>query len=187
MTNPATDKQKAFIRTLADEREVGFFDASPAVLDNMTTVQASAMISLLQTKPRRVNNASAPSVHNKLLEQYAAALDEIPHSKYAIPVEEIQHLLTTTKPRGDLLFLETKSFKGRAYLRQLHGAPGDFTRTRIAMSDAVALLAVLATDPKGYAILFGKHYKCCGRCAAPLTDPESRRLFLGPTCRNVWR
>jgi hypothetical protein len=47
-----------------------------------------------------------------------------------------------------------------------------------------AILAEIAKDPKAAAEKFGQELGKCGICARTLTDPESRRIGIGPVCRE---
>jgi hypothetical protein len=72
------------------------------------------------------------------------------------------------------------------YMRRLIGAPGDFLRIKLKPTTVDTLAELLADDSLRYAQTFGRVYTCCGKCGAPLTDDESRRLAIGPKCRGAW-
>lgn len=173
----ATAKQLSFINTLVSERQV------PATISvsttGLTTSGASELITVLlkaPRKPRPIVGADKGA---------DALLASIPKSKYALPFKDLADFLVGTKTYGnDLLFLELKEFKGRRYLRRLHGSVGAFTRTRIAPADLLPILRAIEKGPLEAAQRFGEHYSCCGSCGAPLTDARSRELLLGPECRK---
>jgi hypothetical protein len=70
------------------------------------------------------------------------------------------------------------------YIRQLHGAPGSFNRSKLTADGVRAVVGTIKLDPYRYAKLFGTHYTCCGSCGAALTDERSREIQLGPECRK---
>jgi Family of unknown function (DUF6011) len=47
------------------------------------------------------------------------------------------------------------------------------------------LLNEIATDPEKYKALYGQRVGKCGHCHKRLTDAESRRIGIGPICRNA--
>lgn len=136
----------------------------------------SAAIDFLKSQPRAKKGASFTQT----------LLSRIPKSKYAIPFIEIE----TEDPSigfdtsNDNVFFEVKQYNGHLYMRQLHGAPGDFVRSRVPMDVTKAVVAIVERDPYKYVKLFGELYTCCGCCGAPLTDARSRELMLGPECRK---
>ena len=181
MTNPATERQQAFIRTLMDERVCD----EAAILADMpfyTTRDASAVINALLAAPRAARPGRPVAGGNP-------NVADMIKSKYAIPTAEfamIADLAGLDAVRGDLLFIEVKEYRGTVYMRRLHGAPGAFTRSRLPREAEDALASIVKGDPHKYARLFGEHYRCCGKCGAELTDEKSRALQLGPDCRKAF-
>lgn len=180
-TNPASEKQISFVCDLLATRE-----CDAALYDQLVTAiheetldkrQASAAIDALVNAPRKKKADGSMSPMQELL-------STIPKSKYAVPTEELIASDFEDSFSGDLVFLELKEFNGTLYVRSLHGAPGGFTRARIAADATKYLVKLIATDPYKYVKLFGDHYTCCGSCGAPLTDARSRELMLGPECRK---
>lgn len=148
---------------------------------------ASATIEKLLAMPKRVAAASAaaaPAAATGAYGELVALLKDIPCAKYAIPAAELETLLEKTQVHGDLLFVEVKEYKKRLYMRKLTGSVGGFSRWKIELDDSIAIAGLIKADPYKYTKLFGEHYSCCGKCGAELTDPVSRELFLGPTCRK---
>jgi hypothetical protein len=144
--------------------------------------QASSVIDTLKAMPRKT--APAPAGTPKSL--LAEALAPIPNAKYAIPVEHVDIALKDVNINGDLLFIEVREYMGTRYVRRLTGSLGGFTRSKLTTEDTLALAKIIASDAYGYTKLFGQHYSCCGKCGAELTDPISRSLLLGPTCRQAF-
>ena len=171
--NTATEAQRSFITKLLTEREVptALRETITAGLGNMPRLTASTTITHLLTLPKPVVVKFS---------EVSALLETIPKSKYAIPRLEVPGDF-----RHELLFVEVKQYRGTTFMRRLSGAPGYFSRIRIDSKLVVELAKQIAKDPAHYAVLFGKHYTCCGRCGAELTDSTSRALFMGPHCAKV--
>ena len=180
----ASDKQISYIKSLADQRQMtGVLTAAVSItLDahtagRLTSRQASDVIDSLlnlpwKPKPAAVTFAAAPAA--------ASPLEGIPNSKYAVPVMHAE----TMKPV--LRFFEVRVYKGHKYLRELHGAPGDFNRSKVAGGLYAAVITAIKQSPAAAAKRFADEYSCCARCLSPLTDAKSRELGLGPNCRKAF-
>ncbi len=182
-TRPASEKQLTLIGVLLDERDMrdGVRDATRILVaqPDFAVRDASRLITQLMAMPKKVRAAAvATSARPSLIPS------TVPKSKYALPVAELGALGIDLGRGNDLIFVEIKEFRGTTYLRQLHGAPGHFNRSKLRNDQVTDLVAVLEADPLRYTQLFGKHYSCCGCCGAELTDEVSRRLQLGPHCRT---
>lgn len=180
---PASSRQAEFIRTLLAERSVAPELAASTLreLDEGTLAKSSASIVIerLLKLPRAARAVPAPRADT-------VDFGDLPCSRYAIPALELDAVPLAVNVTGDLLFVEVKEYRGTTYMRRLVGAPGAFTRLRMSPVDVRSLVDVLKDDPYRYARLFGENYSCCGKCGAELTDEESRRLMLGPTCRRAF-
>jgi hypothetical protein len=178
--NPASEKQISFLSDLLASRECDaeMYDELISAIheDMLDKRQASAAIDKLVNAPRK-KKEGAKSPFQELL-------STIPKSKYAVPTDELIASEFEDMFSGDIVFLELKEFMGTLYMRSLHGAPGRFTRARIAADATKYFVKLIATDPYKYTKLFGDHYACCGSCGAELTDARSRELMLGPECRK---
>lgn len=177
--------QISFIEDLLDTREATAEQVAATkariTAGTLSRKAASLTIEKLLAMPKRVAaSAPAPAAYGELVK----LLQGIPCAKYAIPAAELETLVEKTQVHGDLLFVEVKEYKKRLYMRKLTGAVGGFSRWKIELEDSIAIAGLLAGDPYKYTKLFGEHYSCCGKCGAELTDPVSRELFLGPTCRK---
>jgi hypothetical protein len=175
---PASDKQIGFLSDLLLNREYDE-DKKSEISDliecgTLDKASASLYIDALVNSPR------VPTVRSGMQELLAS----VPKSKYAIPTDELEEFELEDKFRGDISFFELKEFMGTLYVRQLHGAPGSFSRSAISAAGVRAVIALIQLDPYKYAKLFGTHYACCGSCGAELTDTRSRELQLGPECRK---
>ena len=183
MTNIVSPKQTDFINTLLRERSVGDSLRNAAALVK-TTTEASMLINALLKAPR----AAKPVAANDPRRDYLAALADAENSKYAIPTRYLRDALPTLAHwfNNDLLFLEIRNYGGRKYFSRLVGAPGRFSRYRVPVTEGTVLLKFIAGRHIEFARLFAEHHKVCGRCAADLTDEESRRTGFGPTCRKAF-
>ena len=185
-TFPASDKQITFINELLDSRELPagdpiiqqFIDDRFTMLSTITKRSASAVISMLLGMPKVVTPTEA---------SLQSELTRAPKAKYAIPVDELDIApLTGTPLTGDLLFVEIREYEGHLYMRRLTGSVGGFNRDKMPAGDVKIIIDIIAANPYKYTHLFGKHYSCCGKCGAELTDPLSRELYLGPECRKAF-
>jgi hypothetical protein len=172
----ATGPQVNFVKVLLAERvidDVDWAEEIAAKIDEnkLSKKDASQVIDKLINAKRIPKDPVLQSV-----------LSSIPKSKYAIPTSELD-VFVEEKVNGDLLFVEVKEYMNILYMRKLLGAPGGFTRTKLSVSDVKEIVNIIAADPVKYARIFGEHYSCCGKCGAELTDPISRKLQFGPTCR----
>jgi hypothetical protein len=177
---PPSEKQVAFLKSLLGTREVDEAVKSDLLeqieLDVLEKRIASEAIDSLLKLPK-LPKSTTPSPFQELLRS-------IPKSRYAIPVDELELTDATDSFTGDLVFVELKEYMQTLYMRQLHGAPGGFSRSKLAIESVKAIIAIIATDPYKYTRIFGEHYTCCGSCGAELTDTKSRELMLGPECRK---
>jgi hypothetical protein len=175
---PASEKQVSFVRDLIAGREVEA-DLAAGILEHIEAGtydkrSASSDIDAFLKLPKRAKATGGMQ----------ALLARVPKSKYAVPTLEFEATTADEVFPGDLVFIEVKEYMSTLYARQLHGAPGDFTRSKLSASAVKALVEIIERDPYKYVKLFGDHYTCCGSCGAVLTDEKSRELMLGPECRK---
>jgi hypothetical protein len=168
----ATTAQKDFILSLLAQREVSLAtrEALTHAWDTMTKREASAIIDELRALPANNNTPRTP------------AFDGLPKSFYAIPAEVANNALADSVVNNDLMFVVIDEFRGTVYMREVHGAPGDFNRSKLSARDTRAIAGVLRTDSLGFIKLFGTHFTVCGKCGANLTDQASRERGFGPDC-----
>lgn len=178
MLDLMTERQKAFIESLVEERDVSADILETVRNSELTKRAASAIIDELLKAPKLGPVfRSTDSVRGRL--------EELPHSKYAIPMNEIAPVLSDKAIHGEYLFVEIRQYQGHTYLRRLAGSPGDFTRYRMSREDTLAVCNVLKNNTLEYIKTFGRVYTCCGKCGAPLTDDVSRARMLGPDCARM--
>ena len=182
MTYPASPAQTSFINDLLAKRQV-----TPAIRDaianttGMTSKQASAFIDLLKVCPYLPRTTAAKPARQAHADLYA----RIPDAKYALSTAGLAQAFPGLSVHGDLIFIEVRTYQGTRYLRTLHGAPGDFTRGRIARQHEAGLLALIDIDPLAASTRFAQEKGVCGKCAAPLTDETSRARMFGPDCWKI--
>lgn len=176
----ATDKQVEFITVLSKERQIppkgtDGYDATvekfvailradlnrPGTDGSWITKQgASELITFLQSLPFKVEE-DAP----------------VPKGRYAIRgTDGVVRFYQVNRP-------EHGAHKGRTFVDQLIGAPGDYQHKPLRHV-AREVLAKIAEDPEAASRLYGQEESVCGRCHSPLTDEESRAYGIGPVCRN---
>lgn len=187
----ATPAQRNFADTLIRERDV---PAETVEMINRLFADPDAsprrggpiseVIDGLLRRPRRAARAAAaaPAAHGAVF----AAIDALEVSKYAIPAVDLPAALMPVVAGNDHLFVEVREYRGRKYLRRLHGAPGSFSRSKLPLAVTGDIAAVLTGHTLRYSQKFGELYTCCGVCGAELTDETSRALKLGPVCRQRW-
>jgi hypothetical protein len=175
----ASEKQISFVQDLIAAREV-----EDHIADNInesielgvySKKHASHDIDAFLKLPKRAKVTKPSNAMQSLLAS-------VPKSKYAIPADELE--LSSIEIKNDLLFVEIKEYMSTLYMRQLHGAPGRFNRSKLTTEQVEEVVSILANNPYKYTRIFGEHYACCGSCGAELTDARSRELQLGPECRK---
>lgn len=180
----ATPKQIQFITDLIEKKNLGDTAKALTVMakiaaNKLDKQEASKLIDELIAAPVRVTSTPPATVAGKLQN----ILGEVPKAKYAVPMDEID-LGIDEKVNGDILFIEVREYMNVLYMRRLHGAPGNFNRSKLSFKDTELLVNLVKKNPLKYTQLFGEVHKCCGKCGAELTDQLSRELKLGPRCRK---
>jgi hypothetical protein len=186
----ASEKQLAFLDDIIRMREIPELMKMSYVTRRSVLAgkDASDLIStflkypLLSTAETSRNFAADNGKMKELME----LVEGVPQGKYAIPAEELMMDLLKRPIKNNLVFCELKEYRGRMQFRQLHGAPGSFSRSMFPVEDALVFAKRVKTDPYKYTRIFADHHKCCGRCGAELTDQTSRETRLGPTCRSYF-
>lgn len=180
----ASPKQIQFITDLIEKKNLGDTAKALTVMakiaaNKLDKQEASKLIDELIAAPVRVTSTPPATAAGKLQN----LLGEVPKAKYAIPMDEIDLGIEETV-NGDILFIEVREYMNVLYMRRLHGAPGNFNRSKLSFKDTELLVNLVKKDPLKYTQLFGEVHKCCGKCGAELTDQISRELKLGPRCRK---
>lgn len=181
MADPITPKQTDYINSLLKWREVPS-DIAALCAKVSSKLEASMLIDRMVKLPWKPK-AAAPAPARD--EAYFKALNAAQVSKYAVPVKFLHGAWPeyAATLRGDLLFLEVRTLAGgRKVFARLSGAPGHFNRFRVPTNVRTDLLNFIHGRHAEFAKLFADHYKVCGKCAAELTDPDSRARGFGPDC-----
>lgn len=112
----------------------------------------------------------------------------VPSSKFAILTELLTEVPDAWKGQ-DYLFFEVKKMprKSTRVINRLVGAPGKFKRSHLPAALRNELLGHLESEAFAYqaALTFAQIYQVCGRCAAELTDTDSRERKFGLRCWNL--
>lgn len=186
----ATVKQVSFIDVLIRDREVPA-DALAIVSIRRTAVdftsrEASAMITKLQAYPRKRTEPKPDPNSSVSWADAGKALADLDISFYAIPAEYVSALQEIDLRGNDYLFVRVRNYQGRRYLSRAHGSVGTFRYSRFNRPRTVVALArIIAEDAYTFQRAFFEHTGRCGRCAAELTDTDSRARGFGPECWKV--
>jgi hypothetical protein len=152
-----------------------------------TQKEVSAAIDRAKAKPKRAAKPAATTTWAP----YPGVPEAVPSSKFAI-LTELLHQAPEAWQKQEYLFFEVKKLRGRRVIRRLTGAPGRFNRTALPSALASELFGHLEDEKFAFQAskTFGEIYQVCGRCAAELTDDQSRERKFGPVCWNLmasWR
>lgn len=167
MGAPATDKQKAFVRTLLAERE------------SSVVAKVSRQALNVAREENRLTAALLSVVIEELLEIAPdTAKANIPDGRYALPAED-----------GHFVFYKVDSptegkWAGYTFVVQLIGSVGDWEEQRLSRGMATSVRARIAADVQEAARMFGIKASACGYCSSPLSNPQSRAAGYGETCAH---
>lgn len=112
-----------------------------------------------------------------------AKAQSIPNARYALMDND----------GGPVQFYEVRQGKktqagrdwtGVTFLDRLYGAPGEFRHVTIRRNTDQYrdVIMDIAESPQDALRLFGQKTKTCGKCASPLTHPQSRCAGYGGKC-----
>jgi len=163
---PATDKQKAFVRTLLAEREGN--ETAEAVRDALNIARTTSQL----------NAAIVSDAITRLLElpKTTETKAEVPAGRYALPAEDGHYVFyKVDRPTEG-------KWAGYTFVKQLIGSVGSWDEQRLSRPVSEKVLGRLASDPEEAARMFGIKAKACGMCASPLSNTRSRAAGYGETC-----
>jgi hypothetical protein len=169
---PGSPKQIAYVIGLQKERQLpdNHVVKDEEALKLMERDKISAEINLLKTYPRKQGRADDPTTYTMAEGRYALYMEAGPGvgtgSWHFYQVDK------PTKGRWD----------GYVFIKRLIGAPGTYQKVAVAAADRHRLLDRIEHDPKKAMIDYGKESGVCGRCASPLSDPDSLARGIGPKC-----
>lgn len=171
----ASKAQFDFIKSLVTERELEAHIASTveymrgrAVKGEMTSREASGLIDVLLTQPKKVV-APTPSPAPE------AASPVVPDGRYA---------LRTDDDGVDFFRVEsptTGRWVGRTFV-SVQASDELYPLRNQGQRDGI--LARIAEDVKGASALYGQELGQCGVCGRTLTDDVSRARGIGPVCND---
>jgi hypothetical protein len=162
---PASDKQKAFVRTLLAERE-----------GNPTAEAIRGALNVARTSSQLTAAVVSDAITRLLELPKNQAKVEAPAGRYALPAED-----------GHFVFYKVDrptegKWAGYVFVKQLVGSVGSWDEQRLSRQTADSTLARIAADPEEAARMFGIKAKACGMCASPLSNVRSRAAGYGETC-----
>ena len=165
MGAPATDRQKAFVRTLLAERE------GNEKID-------SIRLALNTARTNNVLTAEIVSNAIGLLLDIPANSAKIPDGKYALPAED-----------GHFVFYQIDNptegkWAGYTFVSQLIGSVGSWNEQRLSRQVSDGVKARIATNVEEAARMFGIKAKACSYCSSPLSNIQSRAAGYGETCAH---
>lgn len=191
-TRPATERQIAYVRSLAEQLNLAPGDVDDAVYETalnalanvdspdpkfISFAEASAAIDALKPLVRAKRLAQQPVTMSVML---AEQLAQINLGRYALP----------RKKDGVIDCFEVVERKdGKRYLNQLLGgnvAGTKFRRKYLPVNLQVAAARAILADQKASAELYADTYAECPRCYAALTHPRSRAAKIGKACADAW-
>ena len=169
---PATERQRAFLHTLAAERPAwaDVNNVHSDVIDRMTKQQASSFIKQALEVPKE--NAGKPSPGKALF------VTNVPEGHYAVDSET---------GNNDLDFFRVDrptegKWEGYTFVKRVVGGHPDY---RIHGKEAQAVLCrIEEAGVKEAALRYGKEIGRCCKCNRHLTDETSREFGMGPDCRS---
>lgn len=186
---PMTQAQKDYIKDLITQRsEHPDAQEIRAMLNTMLTNKtliprqlASAAIDRLKEIPKNpapLSEQAATYLQNNEDQDLLEALGQpkLPKGKFAIPASD--HHGIKLQFYNVWIHPESKNL----VLKRLVGAPGDWTKYPVRGSERKRVLELILSNPYKFQKAFGLHFKVCGRCDSPLTDPRSRAAGYGEIC-----
>lgn len=163
---PATDRQKAYVRSLLAERT-----------GNSTVEMIRLALNVV-----RENNALTSSfisgVIDSLLDIQVNNSTNVPDGRYALPAED-----------GHFVFYKVESpttgkWVGYTFVSQLVGSVGDWQEVRLARWVADSVKTRILSNVEEAARMFGIKAKACSYCSSPLSNVQSRAAGYGETCAH---
>lgn len=189
---PATERQIAYVRSLAEQLNLAPGDVDAAVYETalnalasvdssdpkfISFAEASAAIDALKPLVRAKRLAQQPVTMSVTL---AEQLAQINPGRYALP----------RKKDGVIDCFEVVERKdGKRYLNQLLGgnvAGTKFRRKYLPVNLQAAAARAILADQKASAELYADTYAECPRCHVALTHPRSRAAKIGKACAAEW-
>lgn len=107
-----------------------------------------------------------------------APLPSVPDGKYAV-----------TADAGHSSFYQVRTpvagkWAGFVFVDLLIGSPGDWRHQAVKGAQKATILAKIAVDPQEALARYGREFKQCGACDAPLSHDRSKKAGYGQTCAD---
>lgn len=159
---PASDKQKAYVLGLQDERVLPAYwqPMDRAQLDLMERDEVNGIIVMLKSFTYK--------------EQKPPVTPDIEPGRYALHDGDRWHFYEVTKGKG--------RWEGYTFTKRLIGSPGDYQKANMGRPERERVNETIAKDAKQAMLDYGLHSGVCGKCSSPLTDPDSLARGIGPVC-----
>lgn len=165
---PPSDGQIRYVLGLQEERNLpdDYKVKDRPMLEAMEKDEVSGVINLLKTFSLKPGASSGRK-------QYT-----MPEGRYALQDNDAKwSFFQVDKP-------DKGRWAGYTFIKRLIGAPGQYRKETVQATVRYSILDRIERDPKKAMVDYGLQSGVCGRCASPLTDPDSLTRGLGPVCRN---
>lgn len=177
----ATDKQRGYLRGLVEGKDLTpltdeqrdwleneFNKGEERAFKDIPKNRASDIIGTLKELPWKPKDQTPPA-------QKMGNLPTVADGYYAVH----DSMNTTNQP---LSFFRVKNGRYRLFLDVF---ASDQRHPVYLLDHQKVVLEEIVKDPLGAAQAFGREMKRCGRCGRALTDETSRRIGIGPDCRQM--
>lgn len=197
-TQPATERQLAYLNRLLDERPAmrDVENLHPDVVARLSKKDASMWIEQALATPRETEATAAPAQRPLRTNKYAGKCDDCGARVEA--EEGTVHKADDGKWVVNHIQCPATDFPfplGRYAVDGEDGATKFYQATQnglfVQASDELhpvhasaqdAIIAKIAADPRAASIRYGQELGECGRCGRTLTDETSRAAGIGPVC-----
>jgi|SRR6185295_4936709 len=177
----ASDKQTGYIKDLIAQRPTWPTIPDHKIRNIIRYVKRDEDVAMRDASKAIEALLKLPIAQPKTAEPWVEVndiLQSLPLSRYALPrvdgsgwdFFEVSELK-----------LGNKALKFR-YIKQLIGAPGDWTRKKLPFKLALAAAKHILEAPKHSAVQYAKQHGRCAVCDAHLSDPVSIAQSMGPVC-----
>lgn len=146
---------------------------------NITMGQAKGVLNWWRAQINRGTRLYASEAQSTKL---AVDIRNIPQGTYLVDDVEVKINKPTHGNWNGFTFANDPDDRSKRYAMQ----SGDHTSARLSGNQLQThtLLSKLASDPKAYAVAYGRKTGRCCNCGRELTDPESIRAGIGPICAS---
>lgn len=197
MPNPATDRQKDYIRDLIDIHDLTDEQRTQALclVETISKESAGKWIDRLKSLPRRPNGKPNGGTYSA-----RGAAWHVEFKEVGTDNDETKRIGFMAKddslvPRGSYALMRPDDdLNGIHFFKLWIGDRGGWNIRRVVGPDEYPLiksvqqtiLDEIARDPREAANLYGEQIGRCGVCNRRLTRTESRNRGIGPICAQNW-